>query len=224
MRGFVFFALAGVPLVAFLAYWQWKKEQQRRELLLQWCLSNGFELTVEDDTWCERWSGPPFDTGDHRRARNVVSGRSGEWPFVAFDYSYQTHSTDSQGRTTTTTHRYVVTSLQLPAYLPRLQVTPENLFTRFGNALGLDDIELESEDFNRRFRVHAADRKFASDVLSPRTMEFLLTRPGLSFRIEGADILAWDDGELRPAVAVNTTGVLKRIVTGIPSFVWKDHS
>ena len=38
-----------------------------------------------------------------------------------------------------------------------LQVTPENLLTRLGNALGLGDIELESEDFNRRFRVHAND-------------------------------------------------------------------
>jgi hypothetical protein len=215
---------AAVPIAAFRASRNWQQEQRRREQRLAWATNSGYGFAVEDDSWCERWQDPPFGQGDHRRARNVVTGRLGDYPMAAFDYSYQTHSSDGRGGRTTTTHRCAVATLQLPTYLPRLQVTPENLFSRLGNVLGLDDIELESEQFNRAFRVHADDRKFASDVLTPRTMEFLLTRRDFSWRIVGADILGWQDGHLSPAVALETTSTLQRIAAGIPSFVWKDHS
>ena len=89
---------------------------------------------------------------------------------------------------------------------------------------GPDDIELESEDFNRRFRVHSDDRKFACDVLSPRTMEALLARPDARWRIEGVDILTWRDGRITPDAVASMTFDLQTVVAGIPSFVWKDHS
>jgi hypothetical protein len=224
VRAFPFLVLMAVPIVAYLAYRSWKQDQKRREQLMVWCASSGYTFTVEDHRWVDRWSGEPFGQGDHRQARNVVTGRIGDQAFAAFDYSYETHSTDSKGNRTTTTHRYVVASLQLTTALPRLQVTPEGLFGRIGNALGLDDIELESEDFNRRFRVHSDNRKFACDVLSPRTMEALLARPEMSWRTEGVDILAWQTGRLTPVVLMSLTSGLRTVIAGIPSFVWKDHS
>jgi hypothetical protein len=224
VRAFPFLVLMAVPIVAYLAYRSWKQDQKRREQLMVWCASSGYTFTVEDHRWVDRWSGEPFGQGDHRQARNVVTGRIGDQAFAAFDYSYETHSTDSKGNRTTTTHRYVVASLQLSTALPRLQVTPEGLFGPIGNALGLDDIELESEDFNRRFRVHAQDRKFACDVLNPRTMEALLHAPEASWRIEGVDILTWSTGRLLPASLAPMTATLDLVLTGIPSFVWKDHS
>jgi Protein of unknown function (DUF3137) len=224
VRGFLpVLLVVGVPAAIYLAYRSWQQEQKRRELLMQWATSSGFSYAVEDDTWCDRWQGTPFGEGDHRRARNVVSGVTGTRPFTVFDYSYQTHSCDGRGNRSTQTHHYVVAGVQLPTYLPRLQVTPENVFTRIGNALGLDDIELESEDFNRRFRVHAADRKFASDVLSPRTMQALLARPELSWRIDGTDIVGWGDGRISPTEVLALTSTLNVVVDGIPSFVWHDH-
>ncbi|HEX4655593.1 MAG TPA: DUF3137 domain-containing protein [Mycobacteriales bacterium] len=218
-----FVLLAGIPVVAFVAYQSWRQDQRRRQQLLTWAGKNGYTYLPEDDSWCERWTGDPFGEGDHRRAQNVITGTA-KAPFSAFDYSYQTHSSDGRGGRTTTTHHYAVTSLQLAAYLPTLQVTPENVLTRIGHSLGLDDIDLESEDFNRRFRVHASDRKFASDVLTPRTMQSLLARPALSFRIAGSDILTWADARMSPLAVTKALSTLELVVDGIPSFVWKDHS
>ena len=215
--------IVGVPLAGYLAYRSWKQEQQRRAMVLQWATNSGFGYAVEDESWCNRWNAAPFGEGSDRRARNVVTGLSSGRSFATFDYSYETQSTDAQGRTTTTTHRYLVTTVQLPAYLPRLQVTPENVLTRIGNALGLDDIELESEDFNRRFRVSSNDRKFACDVLTPTTMELLLARSAPSWRIDGPDLVAWEDGRVTPARVLATLDVMGSIVTGIPTFVWHDH-
>ena len=218
-----FVLLAALPVGAYLAYRSWQQEQRRRQLLFTWATKNGYAYTREDDSWCARWTGDPFGDGDHRKAENVVTGHANR-PFAAFDYSYETHSSDGRGGQSTQTHRFAVTSLQLPTYLPVLQVTPENLLTKMGHALGLDDIDLESEDFNRKFRVHASDRKFASDVLTPRTMQALLARPPVSWRITGTDILTWSEGRLSPLAVTRATSTLGLVLDGIPSFVWKDHS
>ena len=218
---FLFFL--GIPAVGLLAYQSWRKDQRRRQALQTWAAKNGYSYVPEDDRWCERWNGNPFGEGDHRRAKNIVTGTA-KAPFAAFDYSYQTHSSDGRGGSSTTTHHYAVTALEFSTFLPTLQVTPENMFTRIGHSLGLDDIDLESEDFNRRFRVHANDRKFASDVLTPRTMQALLARPALSWRITGTDILSWAEGSLNALGITEALSTLQLVVDGIPSFVWKDHS
>ena len=219
-----FLFVAALPVAGYLAYRSWQQDQRRKQLIRTWAANNGYGYDVEDDGWCERWTGDPFGEGDHRRAENVVKGATARRPFVAFDYSYQTHSSDGRGGRTTQTHRYVVTAVTLPAYLPTLQVTPENVLTKVGHAFGLDDIDLESEDFNRRFRVHASDRKFASDVLTPQTMQALLARPALSWRIAGTDILTWSEDRLTPLLVMQGTSTLDLVIDGIPSFVWKDHS
>ena len=219
-----FFFLAAIPVAGFLAYRSWQQDQRRKQLIRTWAAKNTYSYEAEDDGWCERWNGDPFGEGDHRRAQNVVNGATARRPFIAFDYSYETHSTDGRGNSSTQTHRYAVTAVQLPNFLPTLQVTPENVLTRIGHALGLDDIDLESEDFNRKFRVHCNDRKFASDVLTPRTMQALLARPAVSWRISGTDILTWSEGRMTPLLVTQAASTLELVVDGIPSFVWKDHS
>jgi len=53
-----------------------------------------------------------------------------------------------------------------------------------GGGWGGKKIRFESEEFNDRFTVRTNDPKFASDVIHPRTMEFLtaVEPPGLSGR------------------------------------------
>lgn len=220
---FFLFFIAFAVLVGYLAYRSYQQSKKRAEALMTWATQNGWQFEVEDDSWCQRWNGAPFNEGDHRRARNVIIGQANGRPFAAFDYSYQTHSSNGQGGSSTTTHHYFVFSLAMPTVLPMLQVTPESMFSRLGNAFGLTDIELESEDFNRAYRVHSNDPKFASDVLTPRTMEQLLAEPHLSWRIEGLDIMSWQNGTLTPQACSVVQSRLAMVIAGIPDFVWKDH-
>lgn len=100
---------------------------------------------------------------------------------------------------------------------------PEDLVTRAAGAAGLlSSIDLESEDFNRRFRVLASDRKLASDVLTPRTMQFVIAAQPEAWRLQGRHILSWHPGRQEPAEVVRTCAVLGRVLDGIPSFVWED--
>ncbi|MCU1586956.1 MAG: hypothetical protein JWN31_449, partial [Frankiales bacterium] len=157
-----------------LAYWNWLQAKKRRELLQGFAASQGWTWTARDDSWVNRFDGTPFHEGDHKRAVNVLQGQYRKRQLVAFDYSFETHSTDSKGNTTTTTHHFAFCGLTVPAFLPKLELLPESMFGRLGTVLGMQDIELESEDFNRRYRVRCIDPKFASEVLPPLTMEALL--------------------------------------------------
>ena len=216
--------VGGLTLVGLVGYLSWRADQKRRQLLQGFAASSGWTYTPRDDSWTERFEGMPFGQGDHRRADNVLAGRYGERDMVAFDYSFQTHSTDGKGNSSTTTHRSTVCALRLQAYLPDLELSPESVLTRMAGAVGFADVELESEDFNRRYRVKARIPKFAYDVLNPRTMTALLARRPLHLRIRGADALCWEDGRLQPAELMERLSTLALLVDGIPSFVWSDHS
>jgi Protein of unknown function (DUF3137) len=199
-------------------------DRKRRQRIMMFCVARGWRYTDEDSSLAGRWSGEPFDRGDHRRARNVIRGNESGRDFVAFDYSYQTHSSDSHGRRKTTTHHNAVYVVSIAAYLPTLEVCPEGVFAKLTDAVGLtSDIDLESEDFNRAFKVRAENRKFAMDVLSPRTMQYLLTAPAAAWRIQGNSMVRWDSGRLDPGDIIVATAILDRVADGIPEFVWKDH-
>lgn len=198
-------------------------ERKRRERLMAYALGRGWTYTGEDPTLVDRWPGEPFGRGDRQRATNVLTGHENGRSFTAFDFSYVTHSTDSKGNRTSSTHRFGVCVVPLPGYLGTVEVTPEDLFTRAAGAVGLvHDIDLESEDFNRRFRVRAGDAKLASDILPPRTMEYLLSVRPEAFRTCGMHVVSWHDGRLDPAEVVRTCAVLDRVIDGVPSFVWRD--
>jgi hypothetical protein len=215
-----FVAFGAVALL--FAYLGWRAAKERREAFAALAAERGWVWTARDDSWVDRFDGDPFDRGDDRKALNVLTGTYRDLPVVAFDYSYETHSTDSKGRRTTTTHHFGVCAVRMPSWLPSLQLTQESLLSRFAGKLGLDDIELESEDFNRRYRVWASDQKFAYDVLHPRTMEALLARPPACLRIAGADAVCWDDGNHSIAELDVRLETLHVLVSGIPSFVWND--
>ncbi|MDQ6648714.1 MAG: hypothetical protein M3Z02_01110 [Actinomycetota bacterium] len=214
--------LGAALAIGFVVY-NYVVAQRRREALQVFAMSRRWTYRAADDRYATRWSGQPFADGTNRRARNVITGTTGGFPVVAFDYSYETESTDSDGDRSRTTHRYAVTALVMPGYLPRLSVTPESALSRVGAALGAADIELESEAFNRRFRVTCPDRKFASDALVPRTMELLLARSPLHWRMEGSEILCWEVGSHTPVQILERASTLAAVVGGIPSFVWQDH-
>jgi len=215
----------GLAVVVTVAVLGWRMEQKRRERVLAFALGRAWLYEAEDPSLVDAFPGEPFGEGDSRRARTVLRGREAGREFVAFDYSYETHTNTSKGRSTTT-HRFAVCAVPLPVPLGVVEVRPEGLVSRAADAIGVSsDLELESEDFNRRFRVGARNAKLASDVLPPRTMEYLVAQPREvvpAFRLSGGHLVAWRTGRLEPMEVVTTCAVLDRVLDGVPSFVWRD--
>jgi hypothetical protein len=215
--------LVGIVLVIAVLVGGYVLERKRRDKLMQFARMRGWSYVGEDSSLVHRWPGDPFGHGDNPQARNVMSGTESGRPFTAFDYTYETHSTDSKGNRSTTTHRWTVCVVPMPGWLGNVQVVPETALDRMAGAVGLrTDLDLESEEFNRRFRVAADDPKLASDILTPRTMQYLISVDAEAWRTCGSDLVGFAQGRLDPVEVVRTCGVLRQVQDGIPSFVWKD--
>jgi len=195
------------------------RAKRRLERVTAWAASTGWQLQPEADELTSRWGGSPFGVGRARRAREVLTGTWQGHAATSFQYTYTT----SDGKNTTT-HTFHVLTLALPAALPALEFTPEGVGTRIASALGGQDLDFESEEFNRAWRVRSPFPRFASDVVHPRLMELLL-RPGaqINLRIDGSDILTWTSGPQRLEAIAGRLALLDSVVASIPRFVWQNQ-
>lgn len=206
--------LVAVPLLA------WWLHRRRLEAVRRWCTGVGWTFVGSDRSLTRRWSGTPFGVGRSRQVRELVVGTYGGRPAMSFEYRYTT----SDGKNTTT-HRFHVVALRMPAYLPTLELTPGHALQRLAARLGAQDIEFESHAFNDAWRVVARDERFAHAVVHPRLMERLM-RPDarrMSIRVEATDVLSWAPGTPRYDTIGPRLGVLSAVVDAVPRFVWLDH-
>ena len=216
-------AILLMVLIGVLSYLSAKR---RRESFTALAAQRGWTYVQRDDRWADRFDGAPFGTGRDRQANNVLIGAYDGRPFVAFDYRYSTTetSTDAQGhvQTHTEVHPFSVLALDAGVTFPELSVTPEGFFGRTVGRLTNTDIELESEAFNRAFTVTSPDRKFATDVLHPRMMEYLLQIPDRGWSLRDGWLLAVRPGQHTVEQLDSRLTDLDGILDRIPEFVWKD--
>lgn len=139
-----------------------------------------------------------LNAGSNRYAAHVLSGTMEGCAVLAFDYHYETHSTNSKGGRTTHHHHLSVFATTLPKAFPELTIRPEGVFSKIAQALGYDDIDFESAEFSRHYCVRSRDRRFAYDVCHPLAMEFLLEHKSLDIEIEGTTLAAIENHTLGP--------------------------
>jgi hypothetical protein len=211
-----------VVVAGAIRYLQWRARQRAREALVAFAVANGWTYSPSDYALVNRWFLPPFGKGDERSATHIIRGRRGGREFVAFEYRYVEISTDSKGRRRRRTYTYSIVAVALPGWLPSVTVVPETIADRALRAAGIgDDVELESEDFNRAYVV-TGDARTASDLLTPRAMERLMALPRFAFRAEGSDLVGWQTGALGPADLLARLAALEAVVAAAPSFLWSD--
>jgi hypothetical protein len=208
--------LAIAVVVVVLSYLAAKK---RREELASYAAARGWRFEVEQPLLVDRFTGPPFGLGFGRRAYNVLFGSHDGRDLVSFDYEYKTQSSDGK-QTTTHVHVFSVLGLSMGVLMPPLSVDPENFLDRFVGRLTGNDIDLESDEFNRAFTVSCTDRKFASDVLHPQMMELLLQHRQLGWRFEQDSMLVIARGRRTAAQIEATIQVMDAITDLVPEFVW----
>ena len=210
-------------LLAGGAWTAWHRQAQRRARHLDFAHERGWTYDARDPSLVRCFRGEPFGRGSRRQATNVLRGTYDGREAVVFDYRFVTQAHDGQ-QPVQQTHRFTVVALRLPVALPRLELTAGTPLTRLADAIAGPDLELESEDFNRRYRVRADDRRLAYEVLHPRAVEQLLAAPTLNLRLDGADALLWERGTTSLEDVPARLSVLARLVDGVPSYVWTDRA
>ncbi|MDA1194460.1 MAG: hypothetical protein O2894_04685 [Planctomycetota bacterium] len=213
---FVFLAIAAIVLgLGLLAH---RAAKKRREALAAWAAARNWHFTeAHVSSFDERF--PHFtqlNQGDRRYAYNVMRGREGARSALAFDYHYQTYSTDSKGRRTTHHHEFSAVIVDSGLQLTPLVVRAEGFFDKVKGAFGWDDIDFESAEFSRQFWVTSPDKRWAFDVLPQTTLELLLESPRFALQFEpGSHVIAARSGkftvpQIEEALAL-VIGVLDRI-------------
>ncbi len=220
MEPFLFFFLAAAVIIvlAVLGYQQAKK---RRMALAAWASSRGLSFDPSHDRRMDdRY--PEFKClrqGDNRYACNVMAGNAGARPVCAFDYHYETHSTDY---TSTTHHHFsaVIVATGLP--LKPLVIRKEGFFDKIGEFLGFDDIDFESAEFSREFCVKSPDRRWAFDVLQQSTMEFLLAAPRFALEFHESDVIAYRGRTFQAEEFDAALKVIEGVLQRLPDYLLRD--
>lgn len=216
--------VVGIVVVVGVMFWfAYQQNKKHRALLSTFAQQHGWSYVDADNSYCSRWDGHPFGQGHSRKAQNIMTGSYNGHDVVAFDYQYAESTTNGQGQTSDTTYRFSIYVLRLPSALPPVSITPEGFFSKVGHAIGVHDIQFESEAFNRAFRVKSDDSKLAYDLLPARNMELLMTQDNVHLRSVGESLLCVDRKWLDPARITSRLDLMVGLVGNVPAFVWADH-
>ena len=220
--GLVVLIVVVIVLAIASAIFGYIRTQQRRKAFAAWAAQHGYTYEIRDDRYNDMPWGDPFGNGFGRSAQDVLTSTTDRRRVLCFTYLYKTRS--SNGKTSTTqSHWFSIYSLGMPKALPELRVEPEGFLSTIARAIGVHDIEFESEDFNRAFKVKGGDRKFAYDVINPQMMQFLMDTRAPGFATLGPDIVLVQSGRMDLESVLPTVGYLDAVVARIPRFVWEAH-
>lgn len=184
-----FFSLVLAIIVSAFAFAFWHQHRSRQ----------GFEQLVGSTTWQEasipaglpdHWleTTATCPVGDRRRGCRYVAERDievvvdGEPVTVtlgAFQWWWEVRRRSRKGRTTYTRRGRVVGAVRLPVEgrFPPVAIGDESVFAKLGLG-GRGDMQVESEEFNRRFRVQVAEQAqpVVVRLLDPAFQRILLDR------------------------------------------------
>lgn len=195
-------------------------KQRRRQELASVARQLGLEFSPEDVLGCLDLPFSLLQRGDGRGTENVLWGTWQDVPLRAFDYWYYEESTDAQGNRSRTYYRFSCAVTEVEAACSPITISRENLLTRLADAVGLDDLGFELEEFNRAFNVKGKDRRFAVAFIDQRMMRFLLgTDPGFGFEACGRWLLCYSKRR-RPTELVPLLGTLKGFRDHVPRVVY----
>lgn len=207
--------------VAVAAGLQWWMKQRRLEEFRTAARQFGFHYSARDLDGLLQLPFPLFERGDGRKVEHVLAG---EWQGLevrAFDYEYWEEHRDAEGHRSKTTYRFSCAVTWIEALCPPLAVSRENLLTRAAGAVGLGDIEMESEAFNRSFHVRSGDRRFAYEFLDARMMQALLgARDSFNYEAAGRGLLVYGP-RVKPLGIIPLVGTLKAFHDQVPRVVYE---
>ena len=121
--------------------------------------------------------------GRRHHALNVFTGQRLKQPVVIFDFRYEVETITGKGGMIVE-DPYSFYTIELPRSFPEVTIYKEGLISKIYQATGHGDLDFESYEFSRKFRVRGADAKFAYDFCNARMIEYLIENTDLSIEID----------------------------------------
>ena len=136
-------------------------------------LTSGFEL---------------MNRGRGRKYRNVMHRQAESTSVYIADYQY----TVSNGKNSTTHHQTIAVIQSPDLQLPSFNLYPENIFLRFAQALGMQDIDFEeAPKFSRMFVLRGDDEAAIREYFFPQALEDITELGAVSVAGAGDRMMIW---------------------------------
>lgn len=177
-------------VLAVVGMWRARRRHGRQRELMHLCDRAGLSFMpidpFPDTTWLPF---RVFGKGIRCGTENLVwDPRDDPAAVRAFDHWYVEEGSEG-GSGLGRARRMTCAVAALPFTCPRLEVVPRSLPVATDDG---QDVRLELEAFNRRFRVVADDRRFAVAFLDARMMDALMQLPqGISCAVNEDRLLLW---------------------------------
>ncbi|MFW2512519.1 hypothetical protein ACNI3K_01940 [Demequina sp. SO4-13] len=218
-------ALAAVALLgggAWSAY-DFTRARRLHDEYQTFAHSHGWEYLARSFEYDSRFASFPFGEGGARRQESVVRGEFNGQRCATFAQVYEIAR---ERGAPATVHAYQVTMAELPVALPRIDIVPQSLPATLAKALGGRDIDVESHEFNVRWRVLCDDARYGHAVIDPRMIERLLYSDveGMAVRIEGGAVYVWTAGRQGAHDLARRLAVVSGIARRIPAHVIREFT
>jgi hypothetical protein len=215
--GFLVLIIAG-------GIYSYRQTAKRRLALSALAAEQGWTFNPDNDSELITRFSPLkcLEQGSNRYAYNVLTGKYRNRSLCAFDYHYETYSTDSKGNHQTNHHVFSVAVLETELPLKPLLIRPEGFFDRIGEFFGMDDIDFESDEFSRTFHVSSPERRWAFDVIHQATMEFLLAAPRFTIELSGSRVVVFRSSCFDPPEFEAALSVAAGIVERLPNYLLRE--
>lgn len=216
-----FFALPAVIGLSLGSVIQ-RKHRVRVEKIRSWAERNGWDYVAHDDGVVAMFAGFPFGHGDPHswRTQHVLRSVHRGRQLLIFEYRFIDRS---HGNATHWWH--TVVAVETPAPRPDLAVLKPTVEQRLRDKLAGRDLELESEEFNKAFRIETASPRFAYDMLPAATMRWMLEHPlgrDVEFRVDDHHLVTWRLGlVVENALHLKRADYLIDLLERVPAFVWQ---
>lgn len=226
--------LAVFMVLGLVSIYSWKRYADRQKDLPRIARAAALSFSEGDPFDSARVPFQLFRLGDGREVHNTMWGQAPDGtPVRAFDYSYYVESRDDRSFNLTRgleggdvtqkqrSYRHFTCALaEVPAVWPHLQITPEKGLARVANFLDGADIDFESGEFNRMFRVTSEDPNFAHTFIDAQMIDFLLTTKGeFQIAVRGRWILIAGK-QLPPRGFPGLMNLHNALRAHIPPLVW----
>ncbi|MCF7849002.1 MAG: hypothetical protein K9M45_09145 [Kiritimatiellales bacterium] len=119
--------------------------------------------------------------GKNHQAQKVFRGRYQQENVVIFDFCYLSDLATPKDNIH---DQFCFFTLSLPRSFPEVTIYKEGLVSKMVQLAGKNDIDFESHEFSRKFRVRSDDPKFAYDFCNALMIDYLLENTDLSIEID----------------------------------------
>lgn len=211
-------ALAVFGVATYLAQRAWRRRERQLPVAAR---RAGMSFSPTDPFNSIAVAFPLFREGDGRSVSNVMwkDGPNGN-PLRVFDYGYYVERHDDSGSVRRSWHYYSCATIEHGGNWPKVQIVRRSFVDRVAKVLGMHQISLESEEFNRVFTVECEDPKFATDLIDARMMEYLLGTEGRVDFVTRGRFLLVSCGILENAIEVPILAeIASRFISNVPSVV-----